>query len=152
MNDICHHTPNGVEVNKVGCPLDDDKDGVPNYVDLEKNTNPSVNVDEFGREITDSIIEKRIFLRDSIEIERRKVFSDSTSTGKVFEILEKSNTVDNEQSIKMELTELLKPVDIDENGLISKEEINIAINSFFEGTNNFTVSRLYDIIDYYFDQ
>ena len=52
----------------------------------------------------------------------------------------------------MELTELLKPVDVDKNGLISKEEINIAINSFFEGTNDFTVSRLYDIIDYYFDQ
>jgi len=153
VNDICHHTPEGVDVDKTGCPLDDDLDGVPNYLDQEKNTKSSVKVDEFGRELTDSIIEKRIFERDSIEIERKKVFSDSTSTGKVFEILDKSNTMDNnEQSIKIELTELLKPVDVDKNGLISKEEINIAINSFFEGTNDFTVSRLYDIIDYYFDQ
>ena len=91
-------------------------------------------------------------MRDSIEIERKKVFSDSTSTGKVFKILEKSNSDNNEESIRFELSELLKPVDIDENGLISKEEIDMAINSFFEGTNNFTVNKLYDIIDYYFDQ
>ncbi len=152
INDICHHTPEGVKVDKDGCPLDDDVDGVPNYIDLEKNTKPSAHVDEYGRELTDSIIQKRIFLRDSIEIERKKVFSDSTSTGKVFKILEKSNSDNNEESIRFELSELLKPVDIDENGLISKEEIDMAINSFFEGTNNFTVNKLYDIIDYYFDQ
>ena len=153
INDICHKTPEGVEVDKVGCPLDDDKDGVPNYIDLENNTKPSVIVDEFGRELTDSIIQIRIFQRDSIETERRKIFSDSTSTGKVFNLLEKSSSDNNQELlIKSELTELLKPVDIDRNGLISREEINIAIDSFFEGTNDFTVSRLYDIIDYYFDQ
>jgi hypothetical protein len=152
VNDICHHTPEGIKVNEKGCPLDDDMDGVPNYIDVEKNTKPSVKVDELGRELTDSILEKRIFLRDSIEIERRKVFSDTTTTGKVFELFEKSNYNKNEESIKLSLSDLLKPVDIDNNGLISKNEINIAINSFFEGTNNFTVTRLYDIIDYYFDQ
>jgi len=31
--DQCPHTPEGVEVNARGCPLDDDSDGVPNYQD-----------------------------------------------------------------------------------------------------------------------
>lgn len=38
FDDNCQGTPEGVKVNKYGCPLDDDEDGVPNYMDDE---NPS---------------------------------------------------------------------------------------------------------------
>jgi hypothetical protein len=153
INDNCSHTPSGVKVDKSGCPIDDDKDGIPNYIDLQKNTSLGANVDEFGREITDSIINNRIFLRDSIETERNKMFSDSASTGKIYEILNSDFEFNNlDPEIKTELTLLLNPADQNHDGRISKDEITIAINSFFDGNDNFNAQNLYDLIDYYFDQ
>ncbi len=153
VNDICHHTPANVKVNEKGCPLDDDNDGVPNYIDQEPNTKSSVHVDELGRELTDSLIYNRIFIRDSIETERTIIYSDSTDTGQIFNLLDKDEFNDkDEKIIKTKLSELLFPADLDENGLLSKNEINLAINSFFEGKNDYTVTMIYDLIDYYFDQ
>jgi outer membrane protein OmpA-like peptidoglycan-associated protein len=31
--DVCDNTPQGVQVNETGCPIDTDKDGVPDYQD-----------------------------------------------------------------------------------------------------------------------
>ena len=38
IDDYCLGTPLGVKVDNNGCPLDDDKDGIPNYLDQQKNT------------------------------------------------------------------------------------------------------------------
>jgi hypothetical protein len=46
--DYCPQTPIGVKVDENGCPLDDDKDGIPNYIDEEKNTEEGSLVDEKG--------------------------------------------------------------------------------------------------------
>ena len=75
LNDLCHHTKKGVKVDTKGCPLDSDNDGVADYLDKEPNTKASVTVDEEGRELTDSLLKVRIFIRDSMEIEKRKVYS-----------------------------------------------------------------------------
>ena len=153
INDNCSHTPNGVKVDKKGCPLDDDKDGIPNYIDLQKNSPTGANVDELGREITDSIINNRIFLRDSIETERNKMFSDSASTGKLYEILNSDLEFKNlDPQLKRELTLLLNPADQNHDGRISKDEITFAIDSFFEGNGDFKAQTLYDLIDFYFEQ
>ena len=153
LKDNCSHTPNGVKVDKLGCPLDDDKDGIPNYIDLQKNTPSGINVDELGREITDSIINNRIFLRDSIATQRNKMFSDSASTGKLYEILNSDLDRNNlDPQIKRELTLLLNPADKNHDGRLSKDEITLAIDSFFDGNENIKTQNLYDLIDYYFDQ
>ena len=153
LNDNCSQTPNGVKVDEKGCPVDDDFDGVPNYLDQQLNTPKGANVDELGREITDSLINDRIFLRDSIETETNKVFSDTTETGSILKGL---NRIENDNSIepeiKKELIALLSPADSNKDGRLSKDEITLAINSFFDGNDNFTVENLYDLIDYYFDQ
>ena len=54
--DDCPDTPEGVEVNiENGCPLDDDEDGVPDYMDDEMNTRMGAIVDDHGVEVEDTV-------------------------------------------------------------------------------------------------
>ena len=54
--DQCPWTPEGVKVDEKGCPLDDDKDLVPNYKDDEKETRENAPVSPNGVELTDTMI------------------------------------------------------------------------------------------------
>lgn len=47
-NDACPDTPEGVEVDLQGCPLDGDGDGVPDYMDQCPNTPSGARVDSNG--------------------------------------------------------------------------------------------------------
>ncbi|UTW60697.1 SPOR domain-containing protein [bacterium SCSIO 12741] len=67
--DQCLGTPQGVEVDSVGCPYDTDGDGVPDYRDLELNSAENSVVDSNGVALTDEQLEA-IYLR----------FLDSTGT------------------------------------------------------------------------
>ena len=49
--DLCLDTPPAVQVDKDGCPIDSDKDGVPDYLDKSPNTPAGVKVDAEGRPI-----------------------------------------------------------------------------------------------------
>lgn len=51
--DLCPATPQGVMVDKNGCPYDDDNDGVPNYIDLESGTSENAFVNKEGVTLTD---------------------------------------------------------------------------------------------------
>ena len=53
VDDYCPKTPIGVKVNQFGCPLDGDNDGIPDYIDQEKNTRSGAVVDENGVQLTD---------------------------------------------------------------------------------------------------
>jgi outer membrane protein OmpA-like peptidoglycan-associated protein len=46
--DKCPNTPEGIQVNENGCPLDTDNDGVPNYLDNCPNTPEGIQVDVNG--------------------------------------------------------------------------------------------------------
>ena len=52
--DICPFTPKGVKVDDEGCPLDDDNDGVPNYLDNESATLDASFVSAKGKTLTDA--------------------------------------------------------------------------------------------------
>jgi len=53
ITDNCPHTPEGVQVDEFGCPLDRDKDGVPDYMDEEIDSPPGSIVNEYGEALTD---------------------------------------------------------------------------------------------------
>ena len=46
--DRCPNTPEGVQVNRRGCPLDTDGDGVPDYLDQCPGTDPNIGVNSDG--------------------------------------------------------------------------------------------------------
>ena len=52
IDDYCPGTPLGVKVDANGCPLDNDKDGIPNYLDKQKDTPLGSIVDENGVSLT----------------------------------------------------------------------------------------------------
>ena len=52
VDDYCPKTPIGVKVDANGCPLDDDNDGIANYIDQQKDTPEGSIVDEFGVRLT----------------------------------------------------------------------------------------------------
>jgi hypothetical protein len=56
FKDKCPWTPEGVEVDKDGCPLDLDNDLVPNYRDDELETVDGADVTPLGVEMTDDMI------------------------------------------------------------------------------------------------
>jgi cell division protein FtsN len=56
--DECAWTPAGVEVDEKGCPLDMDKDFVPNYIDDELESRPNAFVTPAGVEMTDEMIKE----------------------------------------------------------------------------------------------
>jgi len=53
--DECPNTPEGVEVDEVGCPLDSDGDGVPDYLDKCPGTPAGAKVDANGCEIMGNV-------------------------------------------------------------------------------------------------
>jgi hypothetical protein len=53
FDDNCQGTPEGVKVDKFGCPLDDDGDGVPNYMDDENPSPKGFEVNMHGVAQTD---------------------------------------------------------------------------------------------------
>lgn len=56
VDDYCPKTPIGVKVDANGCPLDDDNDGIANYIDQQKDTPEGSIVDEFGVRLTASTL------------------------------------------------------------------------------------------------
>ena len=53
VDDYCPKTPQGVEVNANGCPLDSDYDGIPNYLDEQEFTPRGAVVNERGVQLTE---------------------------------------------------------------------------------------------------
>jgi hypothetical protein len=60
--DNCPNTPEGVQVDSLGCPLDGDADGVANFKDQELETPDSMYVDTVGVGLTDEAL-AQLYLR-----------------------------------------------------------------------------------------
>ena len=148
--DLCPGTPEGVEVDSKGCPKDDDKDGVPNYLDKEPNTVQGAIVDENGVTLTDEQIALREAMKDSIEVERRIFKTEDLSkeeTEELKEYYEQQNI-----QVTSNIPDKYKPVDTNNDGYISAKEVTNAIDAFFEGTIDLTVTELHELVDFYFEQ
>lgn len=153
MEDFCQNTPKGVAVDKKGCPLDSDGDGVPDYLDKEPNTRKGAIVDEEGRELTDELLAERIAAKNKIVEERKQSFSEDASQSKLDEISSQIEAASKGAKSKTSNIPLdLQEADLDGNGFISSKEISAAIDGFFEGSNNFSVKKLHELIDYFFEQ
>lgn len=151
--DECQHTPFNVKVGRKGCPLDGDKDGVPDYRDKELNTKQGAVVNHLGITMTDEMIERLRLERDSVVAERVTKFTDAPSK----ETLKKIDTdVAKRRNTSVPISTAMPKefgfADKNADGVLQSGEITIAIDEFFEGEIDITVSTLLGLIDYFFEQ
>jgi hypothetical protein len=147
-------TPINNEVNADGTPIDNDKDGIPDYRDLEANSSSDAVVNEQGVTITEEMIEEQ-FRRDSLAalpavIEYLKSYDKLTQRNPDVEKqwMEKNNA----GSGISQIPPIYKMLDTDKNGFITPKEISIAIDDYMAKKSPYNVSEFFDLIDFFFSQ
>lgn len=152
-DDRCPSTPKGVKVDGRGCALDGDEDGVPDYLDKEPLTKKDALVDVNGVTQTDQMIAEKQAQFDSLATERNQLFNENPSLAFLKEVEAKTKEAHKTNPNKTStIPYALRAADKNNDGYISTDEITQAIDGFFEGDSNFTVEKLNDLIDYFFEQ
>ncbi len=152
-NDVCPGTPKNVKVSSNGCPEDNDEDGVPDYIDKEPLTKKGTFVDANGVTLTEKMIAERQTQFSAEATERSQLFNENPSLKYLKEVEAKSTIARKTNPKGTGVVPLaIKSADLNNDGYISTDEISKAIDSFFEGDSEFTVEKLNDLIDFFFEQ
>jgi hypothetical protein len=145
-------------VDSHGCPDDDDGDGVPNYKDKEPRSKHGLPVDSSGVVLTDAMIKDQMRVHDSLATEREEVFTQNPSL-KTLENIDqqivnerKTNESNGNTVPPANIPDEFKSADLNHDGIISSAEISAAIDSFFDGSSDYTVEKLHRLIDFFFEQ
>lgn len=146
-DDICPGTPAGVQITPTGCPVDTDEDGVPDYKDEEPKTLKGAFVNDKGITQTPEMIAARQQQFEEMASKRLHSFVENPSDAKKVDEKQKNGT-----GTGVAIPEELKSADKNNDGFISTEEIGKSIDSFFDGDSDFTVEKLNDLIDVFFEQ
>ncbi len=148
-DDVCPGTPKGTKVTPNGCPEDGDEDGVPDYLDKEPLTKKGALVDANGVTQTEKMISDKQLEFSAQATERSNLFNENPSLKYLKEVESKFKPKGKGTG---GIPFALKSADINNDGSISTDEIAKAIDAFFEGDSDFTVEKLNDLIDFFFDQ
>jgi hypothetical protein len=139
--DQCPDTPFGIETDTTGCPLDDDSDGIANYLDDEPNSRYGAFVDDRGVEIPEDDL---IALLDMSSAVRRE---------DVDLYLRTASSYNNYKNITAgQIPEKFKKIDADGDGYISFDEILDEIDRFFDFDSNLSSEDIYELDDFFFSQ
>ena len=146
IEDLCANTPAGAAVDASGCPLDSDKDGVPDYRDAEASADSAM-VDVNGVTIDPDFL----VLPDTNAVAHKIIYEayPSMQFPKVGNYYSLEKPSEDEESRELGAFAV---VDRDNDGFISADEITWAIDAFFEGELDFSAAKLHDLIDFFFDQ
>ncbi len=142
INDKCLHTPKGLAVDSVGCPLDSDGDGVPDYLDKQPNTPRGAIVDQDGVEIPDSVVWANLNLEalSRPQVEAYLATMQNLTGGS------------SRRLGKVEIPAKFKSLDLDGDGYISFDEVLKAIDAFFDFDSDLTTQDIYELNDFFFSQ
>ncbi len=138
-------TPAGVSVDAKGRPLDKDGDGIPDYLDKEQESAKNAVVDLTGVTYTEDKLITDSKTPNAVALNRLCDYYPSLC-GEAEKGIKKFKT------FYLEIPEKFKPVDLNNDGYISVEELNIAIDKFFDFGTNFTIEDIYELNDFFFDQ
>ena len=136
--DECLGTPSGVDVDTSGCPYDDDEDGIPDYLDDEKDSRHRALVDDRGVELSEDELIALLGPRESVP--RREVdlyFSPQEQRRRM--------TLD-------EMPEKFHVLDTDGDRYLNFDELLLAINDFFDFKSFMETDEVYDVINFFFAQ
>ncbi len=142
INDHCLHTPKGVPVDTVGCPLDADNDGVPDYLDKQAGTPAGAIVDKNGVEIPDAQIWENL---DMEALPREQV-------ALYISAMNNLGSGSSRRLGKVEIPQKFKSLDADGDGYISFDEVLKAIDSFFDFDSDLSTQDIYELNDFFFSQ
>lgn len=142
LADDCYNTPAGVEVDSVGCPLDMDRDGVPDFRDKDPSSITGAIVNEHGEQMTGDEILAGL-LQSYSAVGRSEAYMIPIGQG-----WSKYSQMEN-----VEIPEKFKKLDIDNDSYISFDELLKAINRFFdEDESDFKPDDIYELNDFFFAQ
>lgn len=100
--DNCPHTPEGVEIDEFGCPLDRDMDGIPDYLDEELDSPLGSIVNDIGVELTDEdFLEMYLTYIDSIGLYTNTIATVFTSNETGRNIVHAKRTNDEIYSVQI---------------------------------------------------
>ena len=90
---------------------------------------------------------------DSLATERSQLFNENPSLSYLKDVEAKSTEARKANpNATNNIPYALKPADKNNDGFISADEIASAIDMFFEGDSDFTVEKLNNLIDFFFEQ
>jgi len=136
-------TPIEAKVDSRGRPIDTDIDGIPDYRDKEINSAKNAIVDLDGVTMTEEQMIAASTLKPGIPSDKICDYYPSLCEEegqKKFRIT------------YLDLPEKYLSVDKNNDGYISVEELNGAIDAFFDFNSNFTLDDLYELTEFFFEQ
>jgi len=137
--DECPGTPYGVVTDTLGCPLDTDADGVPDYLDKEIDTPVGTWVDDEGVTITEEQFLERL---DRDEALNR---TDLNAYMAMYEQTYQSKRV-------IDIPEKFEPLDTDTDGYISFDELLKVIDDYFDFKVDLSIEELRQLNEFFFEQ
>jgi hypothetical protein len=140
LTDHCPGTPYGVEVDSLGCPLDGDADGVPDYLDQELDTKRDAWVDEEGVTVSEEDFETLLELREDA-MPRKEVEEYSTIISGQYKLTSQVRIPENFQSL-----------DIDGDGYLSFDELLLVIDKYFDFQMDLDVEEVRQLNEFFFSQ
>lgn len=144
--DDCPYTPRGVEVYANGCPLDDDNDGIPNFKDIENQTNAFFR-DEHGKGMSEEELIERMTKGDKLLQSELYTYYPDLMDGRT-----------HAKQFYKRIPKKYKICDLDRNDYIDLDELLYTIDSFFDegpdaGPGSVMTSKdLSELIEFFFLQ
>lgn len=139
--DQCPGTPFGIETDTIGCPLDDDYDGIANYLDDEPLSRYGAFVDERGVEISEDDLIERLDMSQAVAREDVELYIRTPSSYSRYE-----------RATYEEIPEKFLKVDTDGDGYVSFDEILDEIDNFFDFGSELNSDDIYELNDFFFSQ
>jgi len=140
VTDRCPGTPYGIAVDTLGCPLDGDMDGVPDYLDLELFTERGAWVDDQGVTLFEEEFLESMELRNNA-MPREGVDDYMT-------IISGDYTLPSAEAIPAKFQAL----DVDGDGELSFEELLRVIDSYFDLQMDLDLEEIRQLNDFFFSQ
>ena len=138
--DQCPDTPLREPVDSVGCPLDDDMDGIANYQDQEPSSAIGALVDKNGVTLKEDSFER--YNTEGLAVDRDKVIT--LPVNKVW-----TRSVRFEPGI---VPEKFKGIDANSDGYVSYDEMLKEINKYFDGESKLQTADIYELNEFFFEQ
>lgn len=138
--DRCPFTPKSAVVDTSGCPLDTDRDGVPDYQDLELQTEPGAWVDPDGTTVTEEEFLSRMeYRKQAMNREEVAAYTDAILSEYIL-------------GSSAEIPDKYKPLDTDGDGELSYDELLRSIDKYFDYQLDLSLEELRDLNEFFFSQ